>query len=103
VQRQWWTLTLPFSDDPPGGDRGDAAEELTAQVTVNGTTVMGIYEVKDDTVLLTSVDFGHASAALNGQAAEVVAAQLLREIAASEMARSGVHYMRDDEGNSADT
>ncbi len=95
-------MTLPPSDDLPDNDRGDAAEELIVHVMVNGTTVMGIYEVKDAIVLLTGVDFGDASAALNGQAVEAVAARLLQEIAESEMSHSGVHYMRDDEANPHD-
>lgn len=69
---------------------------------VNGTTITGFYEVRDATVLLTSPDFGNASAALDGWTAEEVAARLLREIAESEMARSGMHYMRDDEANPHD-
>ena len=96
-------MNLPPFDDSLDDDRGKAAEELTVHVMVNGTTVMGIYEVEDASVLLTSPDFGSVAAALDGQTAEAVAARLLREIAESEMARSGVHYMRDDEANPHDT
>ena len=92
-------MALPSSDNLPGGDRGGVAEELAVHVMVNGTTVMGVYEVKDATVLLTSADFGDASAPLDGMAPEAVAGRLLREVAEAAMARSNTPYMRDDEAN----
>ena len=91
-----------LSPDAPGGGSGGVAEELTIRATVNGTTVMATYVVEGASVLLTSEDFGSASAALDGQTAEIMAARLLREIAESEMACSGVYYMHDDQANFAD-
>ncbi len=82
-------------EDGPSG----AVEELAVRVTVNGTTVMATYVIEAATVLLTSADFGEASAALDGQAPEAVAARLLRQLAEAAMARSGARYMRDDEVN----
>ena len=58
---------------------------------------MDIYEVKDATVLLTSADFGDASALLDGTAPEAVAGRLLRRMAEAAMARSDAPYLRDDE------
>ena len=99
MQRRRWTLTLPPSDDPLDGDRGEAAEELDVHVTVNGTTFVAVYEVKDAAVLLFSADFGEASAALDGLAPEAVAARLLQGLAEAGVARSSAPYMRDDEAN----
>jgi hypothetical protein len=82
-------------EDGPSG----AAEELAVRVTVNGTTVMATYVIEAATVLLTSADFGEASAALSEQAPEAAAARLLRQLAEAAMARSGARYMRDDEVN----
>ena len=82
-------------EDGPSG----AAQELVVRVTVNGTTVMATYVVEAATVLLTSADFGEASAALGEQAPEAAAARLLRQLAEAAMARSGARYMRDDEVN----
>ena len=90
---------MPSSDDAPEDDPGGAAGELTVRVTVNGTTVMAEYAVEGGTVRLASADFGEASAALDGQAPEAVAARLLRQLAEVAMARSGARYMRDDEVN----
>ena len=90
-----------FSDALEGGS-GGVAEELTIRATVNGTTVMATYVVEGAFVLLASADFGDASAALDGQTAEIVAVRLLQEIAESEMARGGVYYMRDDQASFAD-
>lgn len=96
-------MTLPLSNEFPDGGRSGAVEELVAHATVNGTTVMGTYEVKGGTVLLTSADFGDASAGLDGQAPEDVAARLLRDMAEEAMARSGEYFMRDDEVNAPET
>ncbi len=90
---------MPSLDDALEDGSGGAAEELTVRVTVNGTSVMATYVVEGAAVLLTSADFGEASAALDGQAPEVVAARLLREMAEAAMARSGARFMRDDETN----
>ena len=73
--------------------------ETTVHSKVRGTTVMGCYEVKDGTVLLTSADFGEASAPLDGAAPERVAERLLQGLAEAAMARPGAHYMRDDEAS----
>ncbi len=88
--------------DPPDNHPAKVPGLASVHVQVNGTTVMAEYEVVGDILLLTSVDFGDASAALDGQTAEAVAERLLQEIAESEMSRSGVHYMRDDEANPHD-
>jgi len=49
-------------------------------------------------VLLTSADFGEASAGPDGLAPEAMAARLLREMAEAAIAR-GERFMRDDETN----
>lgn len=90
---------MPFPDDNPEDGPDGATEEHTVRVTVNGTTVMATYVVEGAAVVLASADFGEASAALDGQAPEAVAARLLRELAEAAMARNGPHYMRDDEVN----
>ena len=79
---------------PLSGDLG-----TTVRSKVRGTTVMGCYEVEDGTVLLTSTDFGDASAPLDGAAPDQVAARLLHGLAEAAMSRPGVRYLRDDETN----
>lgn len=61
-------------------------KEPTVQVVVNGTTFMADYVVEDAAVLLTSANFGNASAALEGLMPADVAAQLLRGMANAAMA-----------------
>lgn len=95
--------SIMLSPDALEGGSDETAEELTIRATFNGTTVMATYVVEGASVLLTSADFGNASAVLDGQTAEIVTARLLREIAELEMARSGVYYMRDDQANFAGT
>ena len=90
---------MPSPDDALDDGPGGAADEPAVRVTVNGTTVMAEYEVVGAAVLLASADFGEASAALDGQAPEAVAARLLRELAEAAMTRSSVPFMRDDEVN----
>ena len=79
---------------PLPGDVG-----TTVHSKVRGTTVVGSYEVEDGTVLLTSADFGDASARLDGAAPEQVAARLLHDRAEAAMARPEVPYLRDDVTN----
>lgn len=90
-------MTLPPSDDFLDGNCGWAGEEFAVRATVNGTTVVAFYQVEDATVMLTSADFGNASAALEGMAPEAVATRLLQEMTEVAMARSDVPYLRDDE------
>jgi len=47
-------------------------------------------------VLLASPEFADASAALDGMAAEAVAARLLREMAGTAMAHIDAPYLTDD-------
>ena len=49
---------------------------------------MGIYEVKDVAILLTSVDFGDALAVLDGTSPNAAATQLLQGMVEAAMARS---------------
>ena len=88
--RDWWQiLTRPFADNLSNNSLSEAGDECGAvHVTVNGTTVMGIYEVRDAAVLLTSVDFGDASAVLGGAAPDAAAASLLQEMVEAAMVRS---------------
>lgn len=90
---------MPLPDDAPEDGPDGATKELTVRVTVDSTTVMATYVVEGAAVLLASADFGEASAALDGQVPEAVAARLLRQLAEAAMARSGARYMRDDEVN----
>ena len=89
-------MTLPSSDTLLDNDCGWPANEIPVHVEVNGTTFRATYEVKDAAVLLASPEFGDASAALDGQVPEIVAARLLREAAEAAMARGGAQFMRDD-------
>ena len=90
---------MPPPDDVPEAGPGSGVEELTVRVTVNGTTVLAVYEIENGAVLLASADFGNAWARLDGQAPEAVAARLLRNLAEEAMARGGARFMRDDEVN----
>ena len=93
--RHWWQiLTLPFAENISNNSLGEAGDECGAvHVTVNDTTVMGIYEVRDAVVLLTSVDFGDASAVLDGTAADATATRLLQEMVEAAMVRSDPPYL----------
>ena len=68
---------------------------------VRGTSVVGSYEVKGDTVLLTSADFGEASSKLDDAAPQEVAERLLRELAEAAMVHPGSRYMTDEEVRSS--
>ena len=70
---------------------------ISIQTEVRGTTVIGDYEVRGDTVLLTSSDFGEASSKLDGTAPQAVAERLLRELATAAMALPGLPILTDDE------
>ena len=71
--------------------------ETDIRIKVRGVSVMGNYDVEGDTVLLTSADFGEASAKLNGAAPQDVAERLLQELAEAAMARPGASYVPDEE------
>ena len=86
-------MTLPLADNLSDNSLSDAEDECGAvHVTINGTTVMGIYEVRDAVVLLTSVDFGDGSAVLDGTAPDATAARLLQGMVEAAMARSDALY-----------
>ena len=70
-------MTAPAADEPPDGDAGAFGELTDFHMQIDGTRFMGEYEVVDGCVLLSSADFGEASAGLDGQAPEDVAALLL--------------------------
>jgi len=90
---------MPLHDDVPENGLDSAVSELPVSVTISGTTVMAVYGIEGGAVLLFSADFGDASAGLDGQAPEAVAARLLRGMAEAAMARGGARFMRDDEVN----
>lgn len=94
----WQTLPMTFPDGAPERSSAGLAEEILVRVTINGTTFMAVYEIKGGTVLLTSADFGEASAGPNGLAPEAVAARLLREMVEAALAR-GERFMRDGKTN----
>ena len=96
------SLTVQPLEDGPDDGFQEIVEELTVRVMVSGTTFMATYVIEGGTVLLSSADFGDASAALEDLAPEEVAARLLREMATAAMACSSVRYMRDDEVNVPD-
>ena len=95
-------MNVPGDGGQPGGGSGVFGELTTFYTHLDGTTLMGEYEVVGDAVLLSSADFGEASAGLDGLAPEVVALRLLRQMAQVAMAQSGERYMRDDEVNTPD-
>ena len=70
---------------------------ISIHTEVRGTVVTGDYEVRGDTVLLTSSDFGEASSKLEGAAPQAVAERLLRGLAEAAMARPGSSYLTDEE------
>ncbi|MGI4945517.1 MAG: hypothetical protein ACRYHQ_33955 [Janthinobacterium lividum] len=71
--------------------------ETDIRIKVRGVSFMGNYDVEEDTVVLTSSDFGEASSKLNDAAPRKVAEQLLRELAEAAMARPGASYLPDEE------
>ena len=71
--------------------------ETDVRIKVHGVSVMGNYDVEGDTVVLTSTDFGEASAKLNDAAPREVAERLLRELAEAAMARADEPYVPDEE------
>ena len=93
---------MPGDGGQPGGGFGVFAELTTFYTHLDGTTLMGEYEVVGGAVLLSSADFGEASAELDGQAPEAVAIRLLLQMAHMAMAQPGERYMRDDEVNTLD-
>ena len=91
-------MTTPVADEPPSAGSGVFGELTTFHAQLDGTTFMGEYEVVDGRVLLSSADFGQASAGLDGQAPQDVAARLLCGMVRVEVAR-GERFLRDDETN----
>lgn len=91
-------MTAPTADELPDGGSGVFGELTALHMQIDGTRFMGEYEVADGRVLLSSADFGEASAGLDGQAPEDVAARLLRGMVGAAVAR-GERFMRDDETN----
>ena len=71
--------------------------ELTAYVEVNGTTFLGIYEVKGNRLELTSGDFGEGAALLDGADPQAVAERVLRDLVEQGVKTSKVEIMPDDE------
>lgn len=70
--------------------------EDTIRIQVRGTTVMAVYDVQGNTLMLASADFGNAQAPLDGAPPDEVASRLLRALAETAMARDGDLFMRDD-------
>ena len=91
-------MTALGADELPGGGSGVFGELTTFYMQLDGTRFMGEYEVVDGRVLLSSADFGQASAGLDGQAPGDVAALLLRGMVGAEVA-GGEHFTRDNEVN----
>ncbi len=71
--------------------------EQTIRARVNGTTFMGVYEVIEGALALTSLDFGDRVAPLHGAAPRLVAERMLRSLAEAAMRRNDPPFMRDDE------
>jgi hypothetical protein len=91
-------MTAPAADKLSGGGSDVFRELTTFYMQLDGTTFMGEYEVVDGHVLLSSADFGQASAGLDGQEPGNVAARLLRGMVGAAAAH-GERFMRDDETN----
>ena len=91
-------MTAPAAHELPGEGSGVFVELTTFHAQLDGTTFMGEYEVVEDRVLLSSADFGQASARLDGHVPGDVAARLLRGMVGDAVAR-GERFMRDDEIN----
>ena len=91
-------MTAPAADDLPEQGSGAFRELTTFYMQLDGTTFMGECEVVDDRVLLSSADFGQASAGLDGQEPGDVAVRLLRGMVGAATAH-GERFMRDDETN----
>lgn len=71
-------------------------EETTIRLLVRGTTVMAVYDVQGNTLMLASADFGDAQASLDGTSPDEVASRLLRALAETAMTQGGDPFMRDD-------
>ncbi len=71
-------------------------EETVVCIQVQGTTVMAVYEIQGNALMLASADFGDARATLDGAPPDQVAAALLRTLAETAMARHEDLFMRDD-------
>ena len=91
-------MTAPAANELSGGGSGVFRELTTFYIQLDGTTFMGECEVVDGRVLLSSADFGQASAGLDGQEPEDVAARLMRGMVEAATAR-GECFMRDDKTN----
>jgi hypothetical protein len=72
------------------------SEETSILVQIQGTTVMAIYEVQGDTLILASADFGDAQAPLEGTQPSEVASRLLHALAEAAMTQGGNPFMRGD-------
>lgn len=92
-------MTVPGDDEQSGSGSGVIGELTTFYTLFDSNRLMGGYEVVDGAVLLTNADFGEASAGLDGQVPEAVAARLLLEMAQVAMTQSGERFTRDDETN----
>lgn len=86
------------ADELSGGGSGVFGELTTFYMQLDGAMFMGECEVVDGRVLLSSADFGQASAGLDGQEPGDVAARLLRGMVRIATAH-GERFMRDDESN----
>ncbi len=92
-------MTVPGDGERPGDGFGVFGELTTFYTPLDGTTLMGEYEVVGGAVLLSSADFVEASAGLDGQAPEAIAVRRRLQMAQVAMAQSGERCMRDDETN----
>ena len=72
------------------------SEETSIRVQVQGTTVMAVYEVQGNTLVLASADFGDAQASLEGAQPREVANRLLHALAEAAMTQGGDPFIRDN-------
>ena len=72
------------------------SEETSIRVQVQGTTVMAVYEVQGNTLVLASADFGDAQASLEGAQPSEVANRLLHALAEAAMTQGGDPFIRDN-------
>ncbi len=71
-------------------------EETSIRVQIQDTTVMAVYEVLGNTLILASADFSDAQAPLEGAQPSEVASRLLHALAEAAMTQGGDPFMRDD-------
>lgn len=72
------------------------SEEISIRVQGQGTTVMAVYEVLGNTLILASADFSDAQAPLESAQPGRVASRLLHALAEAAMTQGGDPFMHND-------